>query len=197
MKSVTITIGDYDLEIIEQIFENEKKFKPNDPRDELMIELMRQVKDNPKVDLGDDEAAEYTKAKTRFSKDLGGDGKPIVKRQPVQLWTKFSEISAAAFCVFSCFWCIFLNYEWFLAKYVDFSIVNDIIVNMQTDIDFEYWDAQIKHFVSIFQSDDASRADKKEAKTHLTEIQSRLKRDVKDLNKYIKELESELWTNLV
>jgi|TARA_R100000049_G_C1852503_1_gene19195 hypothetical protein len=85
MKSVTITIGDYDLEIIEQIFENEKKFKPNDPRDELMIELMRQVKDNPKVDLGDDEAAEYTKAKTRFSKDLGGDGKPIVKRQPVQL----------------------------------------------------------------------------------------------------------------
>ena len=57
---------------------------------------------------------------------------------------------------------------------------------MQTDIDFEYWDAQIKHFVSIFQSDDASRADKKEAKTHLTEIQSRLKRDVKDLNEYIK-----------
>ena len=63
---------------------------------------------------------------------------------------------------------------------------------MQTDIDFEYWDAQIKHFVSIFQSDDASRADKKEAQIHLTEIRSRLKRDVKDLNKYIKELESEL-----
>ena len=79
-----------------------------------------------------------------------------------------------------------------MAKYVDFSIVNDIIVNMQTDIDFEYWDAQIKHFVSIFQSDDASRADKKEAQIHLTEIRSRLKRDVKDLNKYIKELESEL-----
>ena len=81
MKSVTITVGDYDLEIIEQIFENEKKFKPNDPRDELMIELMRQVKDNPKVDLGDDEAAEYKKAKTKFSKNLGADGKPIVKRQ--------------------------------------------------------------------------------------------------------------------
>ena len=79
-----------------------------------------------------------------------------------------------------------------MAKYVDFSIVNDIIVNMQTDIDFEYWDAQIKHFVSIFQSDGASRADKKEAKTHLIEIQSRLKRDVRDLNKHIKELESEL-----
>ena len=70
--------------------------------------------------------------------------------------------------------------------------MNDIIVNMQTDIDFEYWDAQIKHFISIFKSDDASRADKKEAKTHLTEIQSRLKRDVRDLDKHIKELESQL-----
>ncbi len=81
MKSVTVTIGDYDLEVIEQIFENESKFAPNDPRDELMIEVMRQVKDNPKVDLGADEAAEHEKAKTRFSKNLGADGKPIVKRQ--------------------------------------------------------------------------------------------------------------------
>ena len=80
MKSVTITIGDYDLEIIEQIFENEKKFEPSDPRDELMIEVMRQVKDNPKLDLGEDEVAEYEKAKTKFSKDLGVDGKRIVKR---------------------------------------------------------------------------------------------------------------------
>ena len=80
MKSVTITIGDYDLEIIEQIFENEKKFEPSDPRDELMIEVMRQVKDNPKLDLGEDEAAEYEKAKTKFSKDLGVEGKRIVKR---------------------------------------------------------------------------------------------------------------------
>ena len=80
MKSVTITIGDYDLEIIEQIFENEKKFEPSDPRDELMIEVMRQVKDNPKLDLGEDAAAEYEKAKTKFSKDLGVDGKRIVKR---------------------------------------------------------------------------------------------------------------------
>ena len=63
---------------------------------------------------------------------------------------------------------------------------------MQTDIDFEFWDAQIKHFISIVQSDEASKKDKKVAKTHLIEIQSRLKRDVRDLNKYIKELESEL-----
>ena len=81
MKSVTITIGDYDLKVIEQIFEKESKFAPNDPRDELMIEIMRQVKDNPKVDLGDDEADEYEKAKSRFSKNLGQDGKKIVTRK--------------------------------------------------------------------------------------------------------------------
>ena len=80
MKSVTITIGDYDLEIIEQIFEKESAFSPQDPRDELMIEVMRQVKDNPKVNLGADEAAEYEKAKTRFSKNLGADGKQVVSR---------------------------------------------------------------------------------------------------------------------
>ena len=85
-----------------------------------------------------------------------------------------------------------MNYERFLAKYVDFSNVNDIIVNMQTDIDFEFWDAQIKHFISIIQSDSASRKNKKVAKTHLIEIQSRLKRDVRDLNTYIKELETQL-----
>ena len=80
MKSVTITIGDYDLEIIDQIFEKESAFSQQDPRDELMIEVMRQVKDNPKVGLGADEAAEYEKAKTRFSKNLGADGKRIVRR---------------------------------------------------------------------------------------------------------------------
>ena len=81
MKSVTITIGDYDLEIIEHIFEKESAFSPQDPRDELMIEVMRQVKDNPKVNLGTDEAAEYEKAKTRFSKNLGADGKQVVNRE--------------------------------------------------------------------------------------------------------------------
>ena len=63
---------------------------------------------------------------------------------------------------------------------------------MQTDIDFEFWDAQIKHFVSIVQSDEASKKDRKVAKTRLIEIQSRLKRDVRDLNKHIKELEAQL-----
>jgi hypothetical protein len=81
MKSVTITVGDYDLEVIEQIFEKESKFAPNDPRDELMIEVMRQVKDNPKVDLGADEDGVYKKAESRFSSCWGEDGKPLVKRE--------------------------------------------------------------------------------------------------------------------
>ena len=70
--------------------------------------------------------------------------------------------------------------------------MNDIIVNMDTDIDFEFWDAQIKHFVSIFKSDTSSEEDKEMAEIYLNEIKARLKRDIKDLNKYIKELESEL-----
>jgi len=54
MKSVTIKIGSYDLETLEKIFTNEKDFKPKDPRDQLIIDIMRQVLDNPKIDLGPD-----------------------------------------------------------------------------------------------------------------------------------------------
>jgi|TARA_B100000519_G_C14037283_1_gene340944 hypothetical protein len=57
MKSVTIKIGDYDLETLEKIFSNEADFQPKDPRDELIIEIMRQVVNNPKIDLGRDENA--------------------------------------------------------------------------------------------------------------------------------------------
>ena len=63
---------------------------------------------------------------------------------------------------------------------------------MQTDIDFEFWDAQIKHFIGIVKGESTSKKDKKVAKTHLIEIQSRLKRDVRELNIYIKELETQL-----
>ena len=80
MKSVTITVGDYDLEVIEQIFENESEFKPVDPRDELMIEVMRQIKDNPKIELGEDTASERKLAESRFSKNMRADGKPIVSK---------------------------------------------------------------------------------------------------------------------
>ncbi len=54
MKSVTIKIGDYDVEVLEKIFTNEQDFKPRDPRDELIVEIMRQVLENPKIDLGPD-----------------------------------------------------------------------------------------------------------------------------------------------
>ncbi len=56
MKSVTIKIGDYDLKTLDKIFENEQEFKPTDPRDELLIAIMKQVRDNPKIDLGPDES---------------------------------------------------------------------------------------------------------------------------------------------
>jgi|TARA_B100001094_G_C18054359_1_gene731693 hypothetical protein len=56
MKSVTIKIGDYDIEVLEKIFANESDFKPRDPRDELIVEIMRQVVENPKVNLGPDVA---------------------------------------------------------------------------------------------------------------------------------------------
>tara|TARA_R110000751_G_scaffold80725_1_gene162803 strand:+ start:291 stop:581 length:291 start_codon:yes stop_codon:yes gene_type:complete len=52
MKSVTITVGDYDILVIEKIFENEKGFEPRDPRDELLIKIMKQIIENPKIDLG-------------------------------------------------------------------------------------------------------------------------------------------------
>mgnify|MGYP003980549271 FL=1 len=43
MKSVTIKVGDYDIQTIEKIFENEKEFAPRDPRDELLVAILRQV----------------------------------------------------------------------------------------------------------------------------------------------------------
>ena len=57
MKSVTIKIGDYDLLTLEKIFENEEEFAPRDPRDELLVAVMRQIVDNPKIELGPDEPA--------------------------------------------------------------------------------------------------------------------------------------------
>ena len=55
MKSVTISIGDYDFEVLDQIFEKDIDFKPKDPRDELIIKILEQVRDNPKIDLGTDQ----------------------------------------------------------------------------------------------------------------------------------------------
>ena len=57
MKSVTIKLGDYDIKTIEDIFDKEPDFKAQDTRDELIVAILRQVKDNPKIDLAEDEAA--------------------------------------------------------------------------------------------------------------------------------------------
>jgi hypothetical protein len=45
-----------------------------------MIELMRQIKNNPKVDLGEDDTKTFKKAESRFSSCWGEDGKPMVSR---------------------------------------------------------------------------------------------------------------------
>ena len=63
---------------------------------------------------------------------------------------------------------------------------------MQTTIDFEFWDVQIKHFVDIYQSENSSPKDKEKAKENLIEIRARLSRDIKDLNIQIEELEAQL-----
>lgn len=53
MKHVTIKIGDKDLEDIAEIFKNESDFKPQAPQDLLIIEILRQVLLNPKVQISD------------------------------------------------------------------------------------------------------------------------------------------------
>ena len=51
MKKVSITVGDYDVELLKKIFENEAGFEPRDDRDKLLIQLMRQIIENPKEDI--------------------------------------------------------------------------------------------------------------------------------------------------
>tara|TARA_R100000005_G_C4896909_1_gene140942 strand:+ start:173 stop:346 length:174 start_codon:yes stop_codon:yes gene_type:complete len=51
MNTVTIRIGDDDLKLINKIFDNEADFKPQTEEDKVLIEIMRQVKNNPKVEF--------------------------------------------------------------------------------------------------------------------------------------------------
>ena len=48
MKNVTIKIGDDDLEVLTDIFKNESDFKPQAQQDKLIIEILKQVLNNPK-----------------------------------------------------------------------------------------------------------------------------------------------------
>lgn len=51
MKQVTINIGDEDLKDIADIFKNEADFKPQARQDFLIIEILRQVLNNPKMEI--------------------------------------------------------------------------------------------------------------------------------------------------
>ena len=49
MNTVTIRIGDDDLKVIDRIFENESAFDPRTQEDRVLIEVMKQVQNIPKV----------------------------------------------------------------------------------------------------------------------------------------------------
>lgn len=51
MKSVTIKIGDDDLKNLTNIFKNEASFKPMTTEDLLIIQILKQVLDNPKNEI--------------------------------------------------------------------------------------------------------------------------------------------------
>ena len=53
MKHVTLKIGDTDIQDLKEIFKNESDFKPMTRQDKLIIEILRQVLDNPKVEICD------------------------------------------------------------------------------------------------------------------------------------------------
>jgi len=51
MKQVTINIGDEDIKDLKEIFKNESEFKPQVRQDILIVEILRQVLNNPKIEV--------------------------------------------------------------------------------------------------------------------------------------------------
>lgn len=51
MKTVTIRIGDSDLEMLGQIFKDEPNFQPQNAQDHLIVEILKQVLNNPKSEI--------------------------------------------------------------------------------------------------------------------------------------------------
>jgi hypothetical protein len=51
MKHVTIKIGDEDIKDLKEIFKNESEFKPQVRQDMLIVEILRQVLNNPKTEI--------------------------------------------------------------------------------------------------------------------------------------------------
>lgn len=48
MKTVTINVGDNDIIDLQNIFKNESNFKPLTKEDKLIVNILKQVLDNPK-----------------------------------------------------------------------------------------------------------------------------------------------------
>ena len=57
MKKIQVTIGDYDLSKLEEVFEQEDSFQPKCVEDQIIIEIMRQCID-PENIVKDSEATE-------------------------------------------------------------------------------------------------------------------------------------------
>jgi hypothetical protein len=51
MKLVTIKIGDEDIKDLNEIFKKEADFKPQVRQDMLIVEILRQVLNNPKTEI--------------------------------------------------------------------------------------------------------------------------------------------------
>ena len=56
MKYIKIKLGEYDIEKIKEIFENEDNFKPACQEDSIIIEVMRQCIDENNI-IDDDETS--------------------------------------------------------------------------------------------------------------------------------------------
>jgi hypothetical protein len=54
MKTVTIKIGEKDIEDLQTLFKNEENFKPQVHEDFLIIGILKQVLENPKTELSDE-----------------------------------------------------------------------------------------------------------------------------------------------
>ena len=51
MNTVTIQIGDDDIDVIDEIFKNEKDFDPKTKEDKIIVEILKQIQNNPKIKI--------------------------------------------------------------------------------------------------------------------------------------------------
>lgn len=51
MKTVNINIGDDDIIDLQNIFKNEANFKPLTKEDKLIVNILKQILDNPKKEI--------------------------------------------------------------------------------------------------------------------------------------------------